>query len=309
MLVAAISEGVTGLIVAALQGAGAIAGVIMAMVGDLTTDEHRTKAMAAIGASIGLAFAAALVLGPWLASLSLDDISGVRLLFAVTVVLSLFGVVILYAYVPSEVGFQQRTSHISVTQLVNVLRDKQCQQLYIGVFVLHYVLMSVFLVVPHSLDKVGVTQAAHASVYLVIMLGAFVVMVPLMIVGERKQVVKLIIRLSIVLLMASVLLLLSQSAVKYWLLFSLFVFFIAFNYLEANLPSLLTKQLPAEYKGTGSGVFATCQFLGAALGGIVSGVLYQYWGVFALFVPALLLMLFWLIYSRYMVIPIKNSRV
>ena len=88
-----------------------------------------------------------------------------------------------------------------------------------------------------------------------------------------------------------------------------FSMFIAFNYLEANLPSLLTKQLPAEYKGTGSGVFATCQFLGAALGGIVSGGLYQYWGVFALFVPALLLMLFWLIYSRYMVIPIKNSRV
>ena len=52
---AANAETMTQLMIGrAMQGMGAIASTLMAMVTDLTCEENRTKAMAAIGASIGL---------------------------------------------------------------------------------------------------------------------------------------------------------------------------------------------------------------------------------------------------------------
>lgn len=309
-LIAATSDSVTGLIVGrALQGAGAIAGVIMAMVGDLTSDDNRTKAMAAIGASIGVAFALALVVGPWIASFSILGLSGVKLLFAVTVLLSIAGLLILYGFVPSESTHQQRTSYLSLSHLSHVAKDKQCQLLYVGVFVLHYVLMAIFLVIPHLLESVGVEKPDHAWVYLAVMLLSFVVMIPLMIVGEKKHIVKMIIQCAIGLLLLTMVLLSLFYRHIALLIVCLFLFFVAFNYLEANLPSLLTKCLPAQSKGAGSGIFATCQFLGAALGGIVGGALYQQWGLAVLLASALLLLLVWLIVARLMVIPIKARAV
>jgi MFS family permease len=299
--VAATSESITGLILGrALQGAGAIAGVIMAMVGDLTTVENRTKAMASIGASIGVAFALALVIGPWVSSYSVMGLSGVKLLFAATVLLSFVGMVILLAVVPDVSSVQQRTSQLSMVQLSRVMADKQCQLLYLGVFVLHYVLMALFIIMPLLLEQVGILQASHAWVYLTVMLSSFVVMVPLMIIGEKKRLVKRIVQLAIGLLAITMLIMAIAYQHVYGLLTCLFLFFVAFNYLEANLPSLLTKTLPADSKGAGSGVFATCQFLGAALGGIVGGALYAHVGVVALLLSAFVLLVIWLVAIRKM---------
>jgi len=299
--VAATSESITGLILGrALQGAGAIAGVIMAMVGDLTTVENRTKAMASIGASIGVAFALALVIGPWVSSYSVMGLSGVKLLFAATVLLSFVGMVILLAVVPDVSSVQQRTSQLSMVQLSRVMADKQCQLLYLGVFVLHYVLMALFIIMPLLLEQVGILQASHAWVYLTVMLSSFVVMVPLMIIGEKKRLVKRIVQLAIGLLAITMLIMAIAYQHVYGLLTCLFLFFVAFNYLEANLPSLLTKTLPADSKGAGSGVFATCQFLGAALGGIVGGALYAHVGLVALLLSAFVLLVIWLVAIRKM---------
>jgi MFS family permease len=299
--VAATSDSVTGLILGrALQGAGAIAGVIMAMVGDLTTVENRTKAMASIGASIGVAFALALVIGPWVSSYSVIGLSGVKLLFAATVLLSFVGMVILLVVVPDVSSVQQRTSQLSMVQLSRVMADKQCQLLYLGVFVLHYVLMASFIIMPLLLEQVGILQASHAWVYLSVMLSSFVVMVPLMIIGEKKRLVKCIVQLAIGLLAVTMLVMAIAYQHVYGLLACLFLFFVAFNYLEANLPSLLTKTLPADSKGAGSGVFATCQFLGAALGGIVGGALYAHVGLVALLLSAFVLLVIWLVAIRKM---------
>ena len=63
-IVAALSSSILGIIIGrAIQGSGAIAGPIMALVADLTREVHRTKAMAMIGASIGVSFGAAIAAG------------------------------------------------------------------------------------------------------------------------------------------------------------------------------------------------------------------------------------------------------
>ncbi len=306
--IAASSETVAGLIIGrALQGAGAIAGVIMAMVGDLTSPENRSKAMASIGASIGVAFALALVAGPLLAGVSVQILSmeftGVRLLFWVTVGLSLVGIIILYFLIPNGPSLQQRTSKLSLDHLRLVLKNQQCVLLYGGVFVLHYGLMAFFVVVPFLLESMSIHRETHSWIYLGTMLVSFIVMVPLMIIGEKKQKAKLFMQLSIVLLALSVLLIPVTHGHVFFFLLCLTLFFIAFNFLEASFPSLLTKVVPAEHKGAGSGAFATCQFLGAALGGVLGASLYSYWGLIAIILSVVVLLFLWLFFSRHLIMP------
>ncbi|HNB01730.1 MAG TPA: MFS transporter, partial [Nitrosomonas sp.] len=49
-----------------IQGAGAISAAVMALAADLTREEHRTKAMAMIGMTIGATFAISLMIAPLL---------------------------------------------------------------------------------------------------------------------------------------------------------------------------------------------------------------------------------------------------
>jgi predicted MFS family arabinose efflux permease len=309
-IVAATADTVLGLILGrALQGAGAIAGVIMAMVGDLTSPENRTKAMASIGASIGIAFALALVLGPLISSLHIGSLTGIRLLFWSATLLAFIGMIILLWCVPSVASVQQKVSQLSFAHLRSVMDKPQCLLLYGGIFVLHYVLMAFFVVVPLLLEQALVPRESHSWIYLGAMLVSFMVMVPLMIIGEKRQAVKPILLSTIAGLIAVLLLISVAYHQLNLLILGLGAFFIAFNYLEANLPSLLTKTLAAESKGAGSGVFATCQFLGAALGGIVGGGLYDHWGLVATFISAIVLLVLWLWAAQAMVIPSRKGNI
>lgn len=303
-VIAASAESALGLIVGrALQGAGAIAGVIMAMVGDLTSEQNRTKAMASIGASIGVAFALALIIGPLIASADIAGITGIRLLFWAAVLLSLIGIAIVFWAIPSTEAVQQKVSQLSWEHLRCVWHDQQCRLLYVGVFVLHYVLMMFFVVIPVLLEQAGLVKESHAWLYLVVMLVSFVVMIPLMIIGEKKRKVKTFV-LSAVCLVAIAVAIVGFISQQFWVLaLCLGLFFTGFNYLEANLPSLLTKVLSPENKGAGSGIFATCQFLGAALGGIIGGGLYGFAGLPAVIASAIVLLVVWGVLARGMIIP------
>lgn len=306
--VAATADSVVGLIAGrALQGAGAVAGVIMAMVGDVTLPEHRSKAMAAIGASIGLAFALALVLGPVISSFQVNDVTGIRLLFWIGVALSVIGMAVLLWLIPDVSAVQQKVSSLSRQHLSSVVSDRQYQLLYFGVFVLHFVLMGLFVVVPLLLEQAQIARQQHSWVYLGTLLLSFVVIVPLMIFCEKKHKVKMGITLAVVLLILSLLVIKLFSTSWILLILGLFIFFVGFNFMEANLPSLLTRVVPSQFKGAGSGVFATCQFAGAALGGVVIGGLYSTWGLHTSMVVLLLLLLVWLVVSNAMVIPQRDN--
>ena len=308
--IAAYSDSIVGLIVGrALQGAGAIAGVIMAMVGDLTTEQNRTKAMATIGASIGVAFALSLIIGPWVSGFDVMGVTGVRLLFCVIIVLAIISMAILWRFIPSvsrpsaELGGEPKA--LSWVSLNNVLKKPQCIPLYVGVFALHYVLMAFFVVIPGLLEQVSIVREQHSLVYLGVMLCSFIMMVPLMIWAEKKQQVKtFLIVMSLLIIMALTGLLLGMINL-FNVVVAIGVFFVGFNYIEANLPSLLTKILPSHQRGAGSGVFATSQFLGAALGGIIGGWLYANIGLLATFGSAAALMLLWLIVVVKMKMPAR----
>lgn len=298
-VIAATAESIQGLIVGrALQGAGAIAGVIMAMVGDMTSNESRTKAMATIGASIGVAFALSLVVGPLITALG-----GIRWVFWLTLILSVIAIAIVIWLVPRE-NKNNRHRLVSLDGLRKVIKNKDLLRLNFGIFVLHGVLMALFVALPLLLQASGIPSSQHAWVYLGAMGISFVLMVPLIVIGEKKDQLK---RIFLTLLLIAVFALLGlafvsielgvQSKVSALLvLVGILFFFIGFNYLEATLPSLMSKTVPEIYRGAGSSVFATCQFLGAAVGGISGGWLFNSFGASGLmFCCAGALFVWWLV--------------
>ena len=276
-VVAAMSTSVMGIIVGrALQGAGAISGTLMALVADLTREEQRTKAMAVVGMSIGLSFAVALVLGPVVATFG-----GLPTVFWFTAALAGFGIVILLLLVPPSAqvsGSNDIGSGVNLGSIGRGLGDRDLVRLNFGVFVLHFILVAFFLVVPGLLEhSLGVDREHHWMVYLPVLLFSLVGMVPLMILAERGGRLRQVFLLAIALVFAAIATL-DFAATGVLIYAGLWLFFVGFNYLEATLPSLLSKSVSADSKGTAMGVYSTCQFAGAFAGGAGGGWLLDHLG-------------------------------
>lgn len=280
-VVAAMSETMTGIIIGrALQGAGAIAATVMALAADLTREEHRTKAMAIIGASIGLSFSLSLVLGPLL-----DPLIGVSGLFWLTGVFALLGMLVVYFLVPDpdESRFHRDTEPVPA-QFKMVLKDGQLARLDFGIFSLHLILTANFVVLPLALrDSAGLPADQHWWVYLIVMLVALAAMVPFVISAEKHRRMKPIFIGAIAVIVGAELALATVTSTLWLLIAVLLVFFVAFNVLEATLPSLIAKTAPPDKKGTAMGIYSSSQFFGAFCGGFSGGWLYHHWNLSAVF--------------------------
>lgn len=259
-----------------LQGAGAIASVLMALLSDLTREEERTKAMATVGVTIGLSFSVSLVLGPLVGAWW-----GLAGIFYATSALAVVALYIVYRMVPTPHQHRVSADTQPARQMLGrVLSDGRLLRLDFGIFALHLVLTALFLVFPSLLqDQFGLPGDAHWWFYLSIMVTSFFAMVPFIILGEKKRQMKPVLCAAIALLTVAIasFTAVPASLVAAW--FLLFLFFMGFNLLEASLPSLISKEAPAAGKGTAMGVYSTSQFMGAFLGGAVGGLLLQEAGI------------------------------
>jgi predicted MFS family arabinose efflux permease len=288
----------------ALQGAGAIAAAIMALAADLTREQHRIKAMALIGMSIGLSFALALVLGP-----VLNDWVGVPGIFAITAVLAVGGILVVGFVVPRPVVSRpHRVAEAIPEQFGRVLRQTQLLRLDFGILMLHAILTASFVVLPLILrDQAGVAASAHWKIYLPVLVCSVLAMLPLIIMAERKGRVRPVFLSAIALLIAAELGLFFLPVTLYSVVFMMFVFFTAFNLLEAMLPSLISRIAPADCRGTAMGFYSSSQFFGAFLGGALGGVLHQYAGTHAVFLCSAVGAALWLLLALSMSRPEKLS--
>ncbi|MBS1160270.1 MAG: Major facilitator superfamily 1 [Proteobacteria bacterium] len=278
-----------------LQGMGAISAAVTALAADLTREEHRTKVMAMIGSSIGLVFALSLVAAPLLYGWI-----GMGGIFGVTGGLALGAIVLLLKAVPPA---PRRHGHEKLP-LRRVLLDGDLLRLNLGIFVLHLVQMAMFVVLPHALVNFGgLPAAAHWMVYLPAVLVSFALMVPAIIAAERKDKMRPIFLAAIALLVVVQLGLLVLGENLWGLAGSLLLFFVAFNILEATLPSLVSRTAPPAAKGAALGVYNTTQALGLFTGGAVGGYIAQHFGDNAVFAACAGLILLWLVVANSMNFP------
>jgi MFS family permease len=279
-----------------LQGAGAISAAVMALASDLTREEHRTKSMAMIGSTIGLVFAMSLVAAPWL-----NHLFGVPGIFALTGVLALGAIVVVWRVVPQATALPQARPTGLLSDLKSVLANVQLLRLNMGIFVLHAVLMALFIAVPFALRSAGMPLGEHWKVYLPVMLASFVLMLPA-VVGAHKRLKGWFV--------ASVALLLVAQLSMHWLIGSVFsislfllIFFTPFNVLEAMLPSLTSRYAPPQLKGAAIGVYSSVQFLGSFAGAAGGGYCYKHWGTTGIVWGGALLLVIWLILALGMQTP------
>jgi MFS family permease len=276
----------TAIAARSLQGAGAISSVAMALAADLTREEHRTKIMAMIGSTIGLMFALSLVGAPvlyrWI---------GMGGLFGLTGLLSLAAVWVVKSQVPDPV--QPRAAGRPAGVLASVL-DAELLRLNLGIFVLHIVLYAMFVVVPLLLVHDGLELPEHWKLYLPVVLLSFVFMIPAILYADRHRRPKPILLGAIGLLLAVEAVLSFAATSIAALAVLMFGFFVAFNVLEAMLPSLVSRIAPAQGRGTAIGVYNTTQTLGVFFGGLIGGWVAAHHGATGVFAVCAVLSGLWL---------------
>lgn len=290
-IVAAMADSITGVIIGrALQGAGAIASAVMALAADLTREEHRIKVMASIGMSIGLSFALALVFGPML-----HGWFGVEGIFWITALLAIGGVLVAKFWVPTPILTRfHRDAEVEIGWFRQALADPQLLRLDTGIFILHFILVSQFVVLPIVLrDQLGFDLEHHWQVYLPVLFFAVLTMVPFIILAEKKRKLKQVLIGAIIVLSISQLGLPLMTNSLAGLAIMLWLFFSAFNLLEASMPSLVAKMAPAAHKGTAMGAYSTSQFLGVFLGGLTGGTLSEFYGISGVASFNVVLLLIW----------------
>lgn len=298
-LLAASSDDINWIIAGrALQGAGAIAAAVSAFLADLTRESVRTKAMLILGISIGGSFTLSLILGPVLyAWVSVPGI------FVLTAVLGLLAIPLVIWVAPKAAEPIMTGEHYMVS-MRRVLKDAELIRLDIGIFILHAILTACFVAVPLALrDEAGMQVADHWKVYVPVMLFSLFGTMPLIHIAERRGHFKKMFMLAIAMLAVAALMMALGYDSLASLVAAMFVFFAAFNMLEASLPSLISRIAPAADKGAALGVYSSSQFMGAFFGGAVGGALMGVWGLPAVFFAAMLLALCWLLVAVRLTAP------
>ena len=272
----------------AIQGSGAISAAITAWLADATRPEVRTRAMAMVGGSIGLSFALALVAAPLI--VGAGGLSGlfwsIALLGVVCLVVARFVVPV----VPLAAKPAQPARAMQVFTHVDLLR------LNFGVFCLHLIQVAMFVVVPPLFIKLGGLSSAELwKVYLPVIFGSFIFMVPMIFVAEKKRAHRAMLRLAVLGLVVVFAVLPWASHSFYLLAAGLTAFFVMFNVLEALQPSLVSRAAPPELKGLALGFYNTAQAAGLFLGGSLGGILVVWGGAAAVFWAACALSALWLL--------------
>lgn len=272
-LFAAMAKSVLALILArALQGAGAISAATMALLADLTRTEQRTKGMAFFGVAIGTSFILALMFSP-----ILENMMGVPGMLSLSMLCAAVGVLLLLFYVPTSPAQPQDVTQVQLKDMARVFKHASLWRLDLSVFLLHGLLAMAFVVLPLLLaNSLQVTHKQLIWVYGPVLVASFVIMLPLVILAERKKKAKQILLVAIGLLAAGLACLTFATHSLTLVIAALFVFFAGFNVLEATLPSWVSKVAPSVYRGTALGAYASSQFFGMFCGALFAGLLLKW---------------------------------
>ncbi len=297
---AALATDIYGVLIGrALQGCGAVSAAVMALLADLTQEVHRTKAMATIGASIGVSFGVAITLGPIIAHHF--GIAGIFWMIAILAALAIL-VVVFVVPNPQKITLHRDAEYVP-SELGTVIKNADLLRLNYGIFALHLILMASFVVVPLLMRDAGLQGGSHWMVYLPVLVTSMAGIIPFIIIAEKKRKMKGVFIGAIATLVLANLGFLALHGQLYGLIACLWVFFCGFNLLEATLPSLISKTAPGDLKGTAMGIYSSAQFIGAFLGGSAGGWLYGEFGPASVFVFSAAVAASWVVVALFMSPP------
>lgn len=308
-LIAALSDSIYMLLIGRfLQGAGAIGSVVSAMVADLVKEEQRPHAMAIMGGTIALSFAAAMLIAP-----TVGPVWGYDKLFWITAILSVVAMIILFTSVPNPPTIVHTYSQ-KESKFKEVFKDKSLVRMYIT-FLFHSSIMTMaFFIIPvvmtSSLSSGGFGWA-HIElwkVYFPAMIFGFFAMAPAAIFGEKYGKGKEIFMISVAIILFGFLAM--GFATAPWLfVIGVVLFFIGFNMFEPLLQSFVAKFAKVHQKGAALGVANTFAYTGIFLGGLLAGWIMQHYDRITLALVVAVLCIIWFIWVATMSSPNNRGNV
>mgnify|MGYP000170837177 FL=1 len=281
----------------AFQGGGAISAVLMALLADSVSEENRTKANAFVGFQIGVAFMLSLLIGPIIASRI-----GLSGLFWVIALLSVIAMLIVFSLKQTKPIAYYKLSFEAFKETFT----KELLALDFSIFSLHLILAAGFIVMPLLIiENQIVSMIDNWRLYLPAVLLSFLGMVPLIVISEKFKKTKYILLISILLLIASQLIFFCLNLNFKVFLFTLTLFFVAFNTIEALLPSLLARTASSSKRGLAMGIFSTSQFIGTFIGGVIGGFIYDIYDLNSVFLFTIFVAIIWWLLILFM--PLKSK--
>lgn len=288
-IMCALANNITWFIIGrAVQGMGAIAGVILAFTTDITTEKHRSVVMAIIGMAIGVMFFVAMILGPWL-----HQYFTVPSIFIFVSLMSVVAVVVLVFMVPeSKVDSKHHTyMRCNINTLWRLLHTPLLLRFTFAMALLTACLSAVFVGLPLWIESTFGQSIVLWHVYGLSLLCSLPPAFLLLgrIEGKihtanpgynsNKSLITSLVFAS-TLIASAVLLLLFWQGTQLRLIVALAVFFGGYSLLSGLLPSSVSRIATKENRGLVLGVYATGQFLGSFFGALLAGVVLGLYGFF-----------------------------
>lgn len=288
-LIAGLSDDIEGVLLGrCIQGLGAVSSAVSALLADVTREQVRTTAMAVMGVGMGGAFILALVLGPVVAGLI-----GVDGIFLMTAVLALSSIPLVLWWVPRAPVQPAQPGGMALA-----FASPELLRLDGGIFLLHACMTALFVALPFALtETLALDSAAHWQIYLPVLLLSVLPVFPLIRWAERTGHIKPVFVAAVALLALALLAAGALNRHAPGLVLALLAYFVAFNFLEGALPSLISRQAPPQHKGAALGVYASGQFLGGFTGGLLGGIALGLFGVGGALAVAGLLPIIWLSFA------------
>jgi predicted MFS family arabinose efflux permease len=305
-VIAALSDNIYMLLIGRfLQGAGAIGSVVSAMIADLVKEEQRAHAMAIMGGTIAMSFAAAMIIAP-----VVGGHWGIDKLFWLTAILSVMAIGVLFTSVPKPPHIVHTYSEAE-SKFTEVFKDKALTRMYIT-FLFHSSIMTMaFFIIPvvmtQSIDEGGFgwEKAELWKVYFPAMIFGFIAMAPAAIFGEKYGKGKEIFMISVVTIFLGFIAM-GFATTPWVFILGVVLFFIGFNMFEPLLQSFVAKFAKVHQTGAALGVANTFAYTGIFLGGILAGWLMQHYDRATLAMVVAVISVLWFIWVATM--PSPNNR-
>lgn len=296
-LICAISDNIYMLIFGRLlQGSGAIGGVVLAYISDLSTEENRAKAFAKMGMMIAGSFGISMVIGPIVGAKY-----GVDTLFYISAVISFLAIILLYVKVPKSPKIEHLNENVSIKE---VFKNRELLKIYFSGFMQKGLMSAIFLITPIIfVNEVGWEKSELYKIYLPALLFGILAMPFGAIMTEKKNRGKMVFILSAFFILFSTLFL----YFKFYIL-GVISFFIGFNLLEPILQSYISKIAKSNQKATALGVGNSFQYFGIFVGGAFSGFILQNYGIENLMLIVSFVSVLWII-SLFSMEDIRNFKI
>lgn len=254
------------IITRAIQGSGAIGAVAIAILGDCTRNEVRAQSFMLTGIIIGTAFVTSLIFGPVLAGKF-----GFESLFFILAALGLIAVFVTLFMFPELPKKKTRDRK----EILLKLREPEMGKILSSTFITSLCLNLVLFIYPLDWKNIGTGPQDLWFVYLVILAPSALLANAYIRVSETRKKLKHATRSGFFLLVAAFLIYLLRASDSFTLYLTGAVFFLGHSIFQSILPAFVTQRVSSENRGVLSGFFNLANFMGACVGGMSAGILYE----------------------------------